>query len=136
MTFLRFKIRTMMILIALVAILIGVNVTSGFVRRIRDASVRIEGSSLWVRFDLVPESSPLAGSATITYSHSFFVQIPLMGLLLLAAIATAPVALAVHLSARRRRRAEPREGGGPAGGPRTGSSEARGDESRTSEPDR
>jgi hypothetical protein len=98
----------MMLLIALTAVLIGVIAASGPVRRIRDASVRIEGSSVWVRFDLVPESRAHEASGVIDYLHSFFVQIPLMSILILATITIAIIALAVRLSARRRRRAEPR----------------------------
>jgi hypothetical protein len=105
---LRFRIRTMMVLIAVIAILIGFIAASGWVRRIREASVRIEGSCLWVRFELAPEISAPDESVSIILSHSFYVQIPLMSLLLLATIAAVPFALAVYLSARRRRRAEPR----------------------------
>jgi hypothetical protein len=114
----RVRIRTMMILIALIAVLIGVIAASGLVRRIRDVSVRIEQSSLWVRFELVPESSPRDGSGSIIFSHSLFVQIPLMTILILATIATALIALAAHLPARRKRRAELRRSPGPAEGPR------------------
>jgi hypothetical protein len=102
-----------MALIALVAVLVGVVATSGFVRRIRDASVWIEGASLWIRLDLVPDSDHGDDGGMMFVPHSFFFQVPLPGSLLLGTIAATPIGLAVYLSARRRRRAAPRRGDGP-----------------------
>jgi hypothetical protein len=99
MDLLRFRIRTIMILGALIAVLTGGIAASGFVGRIRDASVR---------FEPVPESPAYHGSGTITFSHRSYVQIPLMSLLLPATIGTAPIVPAIDLSARRRSRAETR----------------------------
>jgi hypothetical protein len=104
----RSRIGTMMISIALIAVLIGAIAASGFVRRIREASIRIEEASVWVRPELVTGGSAQFGPGTIILSHSFYVQIPLMSLVLLATIATGPISLDVHRSARWRRRAERR----------------------------
>lgn len=102
----RFRLRTIMIVIAVLAILLATLPGLALIRLLRRTSVRIQGSSVWVRIDSMPGELVHSESGAVHFVHDIYVQIPLVSIVILLGIVTIPVTLVVHLRSRRRKSAE------------------------------
>jgi hypothetical protein len=107
----RFRLKTIMIVIAILAVLLAIIPGFTLIRFIRETSVRIEGSSVWIRIDPMPGELVRNDSGTVVFIHDIYVQIPLMIIAIFLGIVIF-VVLAVYFRPRRRSRA-----GTPPGGP-------------------
>ncbi len=110
----RARLRTILIAIALLAVLLAIIPVSDLIRLIRATSVRIEGASVWVRIDKLPGGPFRIDSGEFVFVHDIYVQIPIVAIAILLDIVILPVVLVAHFRSRWRTRAEaPPDGPGP-----------------------
>jgi hypothetical protein len=98
----RFRLRTIMIVIAFSAVIMAFFPAWSVLRRLTGASVEIEGLSLWVCVGLVSEGSVLGSGPMIM--HVYAHRVSLVTILVGGAILGTLITLAVRGASQRKRR--------------------------------
>ncbi len=104
---LRFRLRTIMIVIAVLAVLMGSIPALKFYSEICDVSVGIDGSSIRIAIELLPDPAFDPSSGRFIRSHRIYAQIPLKHIAVLVAVVIGFLGLAVYYRSNWRRKVEP-----------------------------
>ncbi len=105
----RFRFRTILIAIALLAVLMGATKLLARHFGVALTSIRIDGSNLVILLDLEPGKwdPDFPGPGNLIFYHHIYFIIPLTAILVLIALITALVALANYVRRKLRRTRKP-----------------------------